>query len=1008
MKKITTLVVAAILCMHLNTAFSQNKILSPVSGTIRNTAGEPLSGASVTNTRTGKGTVTNASGAFTLQGVQENDRLRISYIGYALLLVTVTGNQPLQITLRDASNELDKVVVQAYGVTSDRLRTGNIGRITADDIAKQPVMNILDALQGQIPGVAVTRNNGYASGTIKVEIRGRNTINPNITSEPLYIIDGVPLTIQDLVGADDYRTGAKGAIQSGIYSPALGQSALLGINPNDIESIEVLKDADATAIYGSRAANGVILITTKKGKAGKAVAEGSFSTGVSAVGRFYPVLNTAQYLEMRREALLNDGLPVTVQRAPDLLQWDTTGYTDWQKLLWGGTGSFTDAGATVSGGTRNYSFRLGGNYHAQTDILAAQGMNRRGGMSLNLNYRSVNNRLGINLAGNYSGTFINTTFNPSAVSLPPHAPGIYDEQGKLNYAGWGSLSYLFPFGYLLQEYTSQTNFLNAGLMTGYEITKGLNARISLGFDNIQTTQNDKIPIASQDPGRNPTGSATMGYTFVRNILAEPQLEYTMFIDKGRLNILLGGSYQVNNTTSSSLFAGNITNDLLLNSPSSAGRQTISSFGAEYKYLAAFSRVNYQLMERYIINLNIRRDGSSRFGPGRQFGNFGSAGGAWIFGSEKWAQRLKFLSFGKLRGSYGLTGGDQIPNYQYQSSWTFGRFPYDVLPTLYSGRHYDSTIQWQVNKKLELGLALGLLNNRIFLEASWYRNRCDNQLVSFPTPAYTGFVSVISNSPANVQNTGWEFMLKTFPVKSASFIWESKFHIGINRNKLLSYPNLEQSPYAAIYAVGESLNILRLLHFTGVDAQTGKYTFEDRNQNGKTDVDKSMQTTDDRYIFDRSDKYSGGFSNTVTYKNWSLDFLFFFKKQYGLKPFIDLGGIPGAIKNQSAEVLRRWRQPGDVTDIAKYTTSPDVTYTNFTNNSDGAYTDASYIRLQNVQLAYAFNQNRIKRIGLNSCRLYIRGQNLLLLTKYKGADPEIQNPNTISIPRIITAGLFLTF
>lgn len=1008
MKKKALLGVLALLCLYL-IPISQNKTKEyyEITGTVRNAAGEPLSGATITNTRTGKGSVTNASGKFTLPTVTENDKLRVSYIGYAIQFVTVKKNTELDITLKDATNELDRVVVQAYGTTSDRVRTGNIGKLSAKDIEKQPVMNVLDALQGQIPGVAVAHNNGYASGTIKVEIRGRNTINPNIPADPLYIVDGVPLTIQDITGADNYNTGAKGTIQSGINSPATGQSPLFSLNPNDIESIEVLKDADATAIYGSRASNGVILISTKKGKSGKIHADANLSSGVTSISRYYAVLNTQQYIEMRREALTNDGLLVNAQTAPDLTVWDSTRYTDWQKLLWSRLGQTIDANASISGGSTTSNFRIGAGYHSQSDILAVSGHNKRGGLSFNINQRTADNKFSVALSGIYNITDVNTTTNPQAVSLPPIAPEVYDASGNLNFAGWAPMSFMYVFGYLKQPYIAKTNFLNSNLLLSYNILKGLSAKTSFGYSNIQTSQESRTPIASQDPSFNPLGSAVLGYTMIKNLILEPQLEYTAFIEKGRLNVLIGGSYQDNSTSGASLTGNSIPNDALLGNLASAQRQNVTNIGAEYKYLAAFGRLNYLWNNRYILNLNMRRDGSSRFGPGRQFGNFASVGGAWIFSEIGFfKKKLSFIDFGKLRGSYGSTGGDQIPNYQYQSSWSFGNFSYNGAQILFPDRHYDSTIHWQVNKKLEVGLNLSLFGERLMLEASWYRNRCNNQLVAFPTPSLTGFDRVYSNSPANVQNTGWEFSFGGTVVKHSFFSWTAKGNLSLNRSKLLSYPNLAQSPYSGIFVVGQPLLITRVLHSTGVDPQTGKYTFEDANQNGKTDIDFSNKTIDDRYVFDRTPKYEGGISSTITFKNWTLDFFLYFKKQQGYKPFANISGIPGDINNQPVEVMQRWQKPGDVTTVAKFTTQPDDSYFNFKNYSDGVFTDASFMRLQNAMLAYNVTPRLLKRIGLDGCRIYIKGQNLLLFTKYKGADPETQNATTISIPRILTGGLVI--
>src|SRR5258708_1748466 len=306
-----------------------------IKGRVTNDKGEPLVNANITVKRTGHGTITDANGYFYLHNVNSDDVVMASFIGYKTLSMPIKDRINLTVVLSATMNDLDKVVVQAYGTTSQRLATGNIGTVRAEDIEKHPVMNPIEALQGQIAGVVVTNTSGYASGAIKIEIRGRNSINPNFSSDPLYIIDGVPLTVLDLTGQSSYASGSQGVIQSGLTSPANGQSPFFSINPADVESIEVLKDADATAIYGSRGSNGVILITTKKGKAGKTHFDLNVYTGISQIPKYYHLLNTSQYVNMRKEALANDGLPVDINNAADLVAWDTTRYTDWQKYLWG-------------------------------------------------------------------------------------------------------------------------------------------------------------------------------------------------------------------------------------------------------------------------------------------------------------------------------------------------------------------------------------------------------------------------------------------------------------------------------------------------------------------------------------------------------------------------------------------------------------------------------------------------------------------------------------------------
>lgn len=983
-----------------------------IKGRVTNDKGEPLVNANITVKRTGHGTVTDANGVFYLRNVNSDDVVSVSFIGYKSVSMPLKDRISLTVVMSATMNDLDKVVVQAYGTTSQRLATGNIGTVSAEQIARQPIMNPLEALQGQVAGVVVTNTSGYASGTIKVEIRGRNTINSNFPSDPLYIIDGVPLTILDLRGTDRYATGSTGVIQSGLGSPAGGQSPLFSINPSDIESIEVLKDADATAIYGSRGSNGVILISTKKGKIGKTKLDLNVYTGISQVPRYYHLLNTKQYVDMRKQALTNDGLPIDINNAADLVSWDTTRYTDWQKYLWGGLGKSTDIETNVSGGDARTTFRIAGGYHYLTEILTSSGANRRGSISFNINHKSINQRFTLAFSGTYTIVSNNMIFLPgNAINLPPNAPAIWDSKGNLNYAGWAPLSGHFPFGNLLSPYTTKTNFLNSNMVLGYELSKGLVFQTSFGYNNIQTSQTYLIPILSQNPVTNPKGRSNFGYSFIHNLIIEPQLEYNKFISKGKLNVLAGASTQANITSSVLLTGSGYDNDVLLSSVNSAPSQFSGNFQSDYKYEALFGRINYNWENKYILNLNMRRDGSSKFGPGKQFGNFGSIGASWIFSEENWMKKnLSFLSFGKLRGSYGTTGGDQIGNYAYLSQWSYSSIGnYNGISPLTPFGHTDSLLHWQVNHKLEMAFNLGFLKDRVSLEGVWYRNRCADQLVSFPTPAFSGFTNVTANSPAKVENSGWEFILSSNIINNKIFKWSTKFNIGINKNELLAYPNLSQSPYAGTLVIGQSLNIIKLLHTTGVNSQTGLYTFADKNKDGQISIDFSGKTVDDRYIYDYSPKFDGGFTNNFSYKNWQLSALFYFKKQIGQNVTASLNS-PGDNTNQPVIVLSRWQKPGNLTNTARFTTNGfgDNSFIYYRYNSDAIYTDASFIRLQNLSLSYTLSEKIVKKLNIGNYRIYLQGQNLFIITKYKGLDPEIQNFASIPLARVITAGISCTF
>jgi TonB-linked SusC/RagA family outer membrane protein len=983
-----------------------------VMGILYNESGEPLSGANVIIKETEKGTTTNARGEFDLGAIPVNSTLVFSFIGYAPQQIKVK-NVPadLRIYLKVAKNELDKIVIQAYGTTTQRLNTGNIATVTAAEIERQPTMNPLTALEGQVPGVVVTQQSGYASSPFKVEIRGRSTINPGIPSEPLYIIDGVPLTILETGNAGGYSTGSVGVTQNGFLGPAYGQSPFFSINPEDIESMTVLKDADATAIYGSRGANGVIIITTKKGKAGKSKFDMNIYQGASEVTQRFSMMNLQQYLTMRREAFQNNNVKATTNNAYDLLSWDTTKGTDWQKSLWGNIGHTTDVQAALSGGDKQNTFRVAGTYHKETSILTASGADQRGSFQFNLTHKSLDQRLTFSFTSLYSYTQSNLAyFSGAMITLAPDAPQLFTSPGVLNWKGWGTMGgQLENFGgSLLNTYVAKTGMLNSTMSLQYDIFRGLSAKLQLGYNTEHEAQTGADPIAAQDPTTSPMGAATFGNNDANGAIVEPQLTYDQRISKGKLSAMLGGSYQSSNLTGNTTYGYGYTNDNLLNSIANAGSTTAYDDFAQYRYEAGFGRVNYNWEDKYILNLSARRDGSSKFGPGRQFGNFGAVGAAWIFTEEGWfKQHLPILSFGKFRGSYGITGLDAINNYQYLSLWTGERtYPYDGSNSLTPGILGNPDLEWQTNKKLEGALTLGFLKDRFTAEIAHYRNRSSNQLVTFGLPRITGFGSITSNLPALVQNMGWETTLRAKIIDHSTFTWTANFNIGINRNKLLSYPNLSQSPYASTFVVGKSLSLQKFLHYTGVDPLTGQYSFQDRDHDGTINTYTVTGQSNDLYYQDMSIKFDGGFGTNVRYKSLELVVFCRFRNQLARA---SISSYPGTINaNQSTLFLDRWQKPGDHASYARYTTQTTQNDQNFYGYSDGVLSNGSYIRLQNLSLSYDFPTTWLKKAGLQGCRIYGRGQNLFLWSKYEGLDPDVPSFGSLPMSKIFVGGIQFTF
>ena len=668
-------------------------------GFVYNESGQPLSGANVFVKETHKGVITNAKGEFDFSEIDVASTLVISFIGFAPEERKIEENAVMQIYLKVAKNELDKVVVQGYGNTTKRLSTSNISTVTKEQIEKHPVVNVLSAIEGQVPGLVVTQYSGYASAPFHVELRGRNVINASLLSEPLYIIDGVPLTVLSLGGSDNYNQSS-GFLQNGMIGPAGGQSPLFSLNPADVESVSVLKDADATAIYGSRAANGVILITTKRGKAGKTKFDLNVYNGASFVTGRYKLLNTQQYLTVRREALKNDGLTPDPGSDYDLTTWDTTRYTDFQKEQWGNTGRTFDVESSISGGDRQNTFRVGGGYHRETGILTKTGADQRSSVQFNLTHRSLNDKLLMSITSSYSYSSSDILDIGNMALLPPDVPPAFNKYGRLNFDGWQPVpDQLSGFALVFQPYTAKTGFLNSELSIQYHLLKGLVFSTQLGYSTVHVSQMQINPIIAQDPNYNPRGNSQFGNNNGTNAIVEPQLEYKVPAGKFNFTSLAGGSLQNVEQDGNYLGGSGYVNDNLLRSISNAPIKSATDVHGQYKYAAVFGRLNVNFENKYILNLSARRDGSSRFGSGRQFGNFGSVGAAWIFSEESLIKdHVSFLSFGKLRGSYGSTGSDGIGDYGFLSRWSASStYPYQGSSAYSPMGFANPTLQWQVNK-----------------------------------------------------------------------------------------------------------------------------------------------------------------------------------------------------------------------------------------------------------------------------------------------------------------------
>jgi TonB-linked SusC/RagA family outer membrane protein len=991
-----------------------------INGQVLNEKKDPVPGATVTVKGGKRGAVTSETGAFSIANVAPDATLVISCIGYETQEIKAMGRSGFVITLRTQIGALDETLVIAYGTSTKRLLTGNISRVTAEEIQKQPVNNPLLALEGRVPGLFITQNNGVPGGGVTVRIQGQNSINIDRSgNDPLYIIDGVPYVSQMLSTTTGGSLGLGILGKSGGTVSAGGGNPLSYINPADIESVEVLKDADATAIYGSRAANGAILITTKKGKEGPARVEANVQHGWGRVTRKLDVLNTAGYLEMRREAFKNDNAVIGPTDYDLNGLWDTTRNTDWQEELIGGTSQYTDISVSVSGGSANTQYLIGSTYHRETTVFPGDFSDRKGSVHFSINSTPVNRKFGFQLSGSYmigNNRLPGTDLTEKALWLAPNAPAISNPDGTLNWAltPENTSSWDNPLSQLVRTYQNRTNNLVSNATLSYRLLPNLEIKSSFGYTNLQTNETESIPLISWPPELQAFLGSSLRYAFFTNSninswIVEPQASYTQAIGKSKLNILVGTTIQQRNSNGQLLFANGFNSDLVLKDIRAASSIMVTSTDAiVYKNNALFGRLNYNWGDRYILNLTARRDGSSRFGAENQFHNFGAVGAAWIFSQHDFIQQnLSFLSYGKLRGSYGITGNDQIPDYLFMNLFlpTGAGVPYQGEQGLESIRLSNRYLEWEETKKLQVGIELGFLKDRILFTTNYVRNRSSNQLLDYPLPSLTGFGTITSNFPAIVQNTAWEFQLSTTNVSSTAFNWKSSLNLTIPKNKLAEFPDIASSTYADLLVVGQPISIQKAYRFMGVDPATGVYQFAD-NQGKPTFTPDPL--ADRTVLINTLPKFYGGFQNSIGYKGFQADFLFQFVKQraWGNYLFRTIpGAFVGGINNQPVAVLNRWQKPGDRTVIQRFSQDESLSdAASYFGNSDYASSDASFIRLKNVSLSYEIPEKWRQKARLQHCRIYAQGQNLLTITDFPGLDPESQSSAALPVLRVWTIGV----
>ena len=966
-----------------SSAFSN---IDEVRGRILNENGNPMPGATITIKGTNRSVISREDGVFRISDVENGSILLISYTGYETIEVRAVANVA-DVRMKVSYSELDQVQVIGYGTTTKRFNTGSVATVKGEDIKNQSVSSPLQALQGMVPGLFIQQGSGMPGSSSQVSLRGTNSLTSGTV--PLYIIDGVPFD-----GTPTERSGEFYASEQGNGT----SDPLNAINPKDIESIEILKDADATSIYGARGANGVIIITTRYAKTGSTGLSGTVFTGMSKINRFPRILNTKESLALRRAAFANDNIVPTEINAPDLTVWDQDADMDYQKFLMGNTAPQTEANISLSGGNSSNGLYLSGSYRKEGTVYPADFGYQRGSLHAKAFHTSENGKLRAEFSGIYSADLNKmpaTDITNTATTFPNNYP-LYNADGSLYFhpaIPTNPLSLLRNYG----KNTAKTFVLNAGLQ--YNVLSNLKLKVNVGQNTVTQNAIAIYPSAATNPslGMNQGGGGIYGNNTNTTYIAEPQADFNTVIAKGKLSTTLGGTYQFRNYDQPYFInAGMFSTDALLENYSSAGMiyyQTSAT--SQYRFASVFGRAVYNWDSKYILSGTFRRDGSSKFGPGKQFGNFGSVGAAWLFKEEAFMKTTDWLSFGKLRASYGTVGNDQIRNYEYLDSYSPAATPYGGNAGVVPSRIPNDNFSWETTRKMEIATELGFFNDKLLFNAAWFRNRSSDLLSYYPLSGQAGFNGYTANLNALVQNMGWEFELKATPVSKSSLTWSTSFNISTAVNKLLSYPGLARSSQASRYAIGHSLNSMTLYQFTGfID---GIAQVADIDGDGQISQGLMANGIGDYIIAGNTDpKFYGGFSNNLKVGQFQLDLFFNFVKKDGLAPT----SFPGLLKNQIEGVLDRRFKPSIGSGSASYTS-----YENYYVNSTAKVQDASFIRLRNVTLSYHLPEKWTSSIKIKSCRVFATGQNLLTITNYKGFDPETLQYNPVGWPMPLPAPVF---
>lgn len=976
------------------------------------TASEPggMIGVNVFIKGTSQGTITDINGTFALD-VTPGATLVFSFIGHKTKEIIYKGESNIDVTLEEDSKELSEVLVVGYSSIEKRDITGAVGSLKSDKYKDMSVTGLDQALQGQMPGVQVVQSSGTPGGGISVHVRGSTSINAS--NRPLYIVDGVPVE--------------SGGLSQGDYG-GQDDNALALLNPNDIESIQVLQDASSKATYGSRAANGVVVIVTKHGKKGPAKISADVQRGIVDPVKKLALLNSTQLLALQREAVQNagqnpDGLGL-IPGVTDAVN------TDWQKAIFR-TGILQQYQLSASGGDDNTTFYLSGSYRDEEGVQLNNRFQRLSGtfnldekfnqkltVSTNITLsHGINNRV-------KSDNFLDGVYSGAIKSLPYYTP--YDENGRLV----GPSSPLYP-GFpnfnpvaqaVLPRFTVTTTKIVGNIHGLYKFSEAfqLKSQVGIDYNNIIENQYESSQTAVGGTLANVGGKGlgVFNTSVISNFVANTVLMFNKKIGSHQINALAGSEViqrpELDASVSGRLFPSDdftyiASAGIVDNGSSSTVTSGLLSFFGEGRY-------NYK--DKYLATVSFRADGSSRFGAGNRFGYFPALSAGWRISEEKFFHSDVITDL-KLRGSYGLTGNERIGDFQFLGTWAAGT--YSGSTGLVPNSVGNPRLKWETTQEINIGIDMSALNGRIQVTLDAYNNETYNLLYTQPLSLTTGFAS-LENNVGRLQNKGIQLGLVSVNVDKA-IRWTTEVNLSKNENKVLYLADntpkytgyqAEGSSATNIVEVGQPLGTFTALKFLGVDPATGNALYQDTNHDGVIDINDAV------VVGNAQPKLIGGVRNVISYKGFDLNIFFQFSYGNDILNFTKttlLNSGQSLSYNQSVDALRRWQKPGDITDVPKYSLGANNNQNNLL--SSRFIEDGSYLRLKNLAVGYNIPANIANKLKFQRLRVFASGTNLWTLTKYSGADPEVstldgstsaQGIDFFTLPQVrtITVGLNANF